>query len=154
MSMKNPLTPGGIEPAIFRFVAKHLNHCATAVPTATRVSRDTSILLLRKPKIPSRYLQKPPFDCVLILLQQIHTFANYFPSTWGLFIRRTNLPRTLQTTKLEEIYWIKYFPELHKLLKGERRNMHRRKEEDTQVRNTRSDKKKRKRTSSSFSTTC
>ena len=30
--MKNPLTPGGIEPASFRFVAQHLNHCATAVP--------------------------------------------------------------------------------------------------------------------------
>jgi len=32
MSMKNPLTPAGIEPAIFRFVEQHLNHFATAVP--------------------------------------------------------------------------------------------------------------------------
>jgi len=32
MSMKNPLTPSGIEPATFRFVAQRLNHCATAVP--------------------------------------------------------------------------------------------------------------------------
>jgi len=32
MSMKNPPTPAGIEPATFRFVAQHLNHCATAVP--------------------------------------------------------------------------------------------------------------------------
>ena len=32
MSMKNPGTPAGIEPATFRFVAQHLNHCATAVP--------------------------------------------------------------------------------------------------------------------------
>ena len=32
MSMKNPLTPGGIEPATFRFVAQHLSHSATAVP--------------------------------------------------------------------------------------------------------------------------
>jgi len=30
MSMKNPLTPAGIEPATFRFVAQHLNHCGTA----------------------------------------------------------------------------------------------------------------------------
>ena len=30
--MKNPLTPAGIEPATFLFVAQHLNHCATAVP--------------------------------------------------------------------------------------------------------------------------
>jgi hypothetical protein len=32
--MKNPMTPTGIEPATFRFVAQHLNHCATAVPLA------------------------------------------------------------------------------------------------------------------------
>ena len=35
MSTKNPLTPAGIEPTTFRFVAQHLNHCATAVPTST-----------------------------------------------------------------------------------------------------------------------
>jgi len=34
MSIKNPLTPAGIEPATFRFVAQHLNHCATAVPNS------------------------------------------------------------------------------------------------------------------------
>jgi len=27
------MTPSGIEPATFRFVTQHLNHCATAVPT-------------------------------------------------------------------------------------------------------------------------
>ena len=30
--MKNPVTPAGIEPATFRCVAQHHNHCATAVP--------------------------------------------------------------------------------------------------------------------------
>ena len=35
--MKNPLTPAGIEPATFRFVAQHLNHCATAVPNLLEV---------------------------------------------------------------------------------------------------------------------
>jgi len=30
--MKDPLTQAGIEPVTFRFVAQHLNHCATAVP--------------------------------------------------------------------------------------------------------------------------
>ena len=33
MSMENPLVAAGIEPATFRFVAQHLNRCATAVPT-------------------------------------------------------------------------------------------------------------------------
>jgi hypothetical protein len=31
--MKNPLTTAGIESATSRFVAQHLNHCATAVPS-------------------------------------------------------------------------------------------------------------------------
>ena len=26
------MTPSGIEPATFRFVAQHLNHCAAAIP--------------------------------------------------------------------------------------------------------------------------
>jgi len=32
MSMKNSMSPSGIEPANFRFVEQHFNHCATAVP--------------------------------------------------------------------------------------------------------------------------
>ena len=38
MSMKIPMTPVGIETATFRFVAQHLNHCATAVPGFTSTS--------------------------------------------------------------------------------------------------------------------
>jgi len=40
--MKNPMTPAGIEPAIFRFVSKHLNHCATAVTTTTTTTTITT----------------------------------------------------------------------------------------------------------------
>ena len=39
--MKNPLIPAGIEPATFRFVAQHLNHCATAVPNSSKWSLQT-----------------------------------------------------------------------------------------------------------------
>ena len=35
--MKNPMTSSGIEPATFRFVAQHFNHCATRnAPLLTR----------------------------------------------------------------------------------------------------------------------
>jgi len=37
MSMKNPLTPAGIEPATYRFVAQHLNHRATAIPSLLHI---------------------------------------------------------------------------------------------------------------------
>jgi len=43
--MKNLLTSSGIESATFRFVAQHLNHCATAVPSKwykTRIPGDES----------------------------------------------------------------------------------------------------------------
>jgi len=30
MLIENPMTPAGIEPATFRLVAQHLNHCAKA----------------------------------------------------------------------------------------------------------------------------
>jgi len=42
MSMKTPLTLAGIEPAAFRFVAQHLNHCATAVPSSSSSSSSSS----------------------------------------------------------------------------------------------------------------
>jgi len=32
VNKKIPMTPAGIEPATFPFVAQHLNHWATAVP--------------------------------------------------------------------------------------------------------------------------
>ena len=37
MSMKNPLTPAGIEPPTSWFVAQHLNHCANTVPPSLTV---------------------------------------------------------------------------------------------------------------------
>ena len=36
------MTPSGIEPVTFRFVAQHLNHCATAVPDVCKYSTEFS----------------------------------------------------------------------------------------------------------------
>ena len=36
---KIPMTPAGIEPATFRFVAQNLSHCATAVPGGNNVGK-------------------------------------------------------------------------------------------------------------------
>jgi sterol desaturase/sphingolipid hydroxylase (fatty acid hydroxylase superfamily) len=44
--MKNPLTLAGIEPATFRFVAQHINHCATAVPYMPRTPPISFYLIL------------------------------------------------------------------------------------------------------------
>jgi len=44
--MKDPLTPAGNEPATFRFVAQHLNHCATTVPPFwSSITRNTMMHL-------------------------------------------------------------------------------------------------------------
>jgi hypothetical protein len=40
---KIPMTPAGIETATFRFVAQHLNHCATPVPHAVRSCQTSQI---------------------------------------------------------------------------------------------------------------
>jgi len=45
--MKNLLTPAGIELVTFRFVAQHLNHCATAVILNTYSKKDNSVLSYR-----------------------------------------------------------------------------------------------------------
>ena len=39
------MTPAGIEPATFRFVAQHLNHCATAVPKQQQVEKESYVFL-------------------------------------------------------------------------------------------------------------
>ena len=48
--MINPLTPAGIEPATFRFVAQHPNHCSTAVPQYLSTHYDISHWLLHTAK--------------------------------------------------------------------------------------------------------
>jgi hypothetical protein len=43
--MKNPMTPAGIEPATFLFLAQHLDHCATpSGEIFTEIAKDFRIL--------------------------------------------------------------------------------------------------------------
>jgi len=72
--MRNPLTPAGIEPANFRFVAQHLNHCATAAPLSTPVLRYSTFPIFYekfqtiKPSILMFGKEVPPkYWCELIL---------------------------------------------------------------------------------------
>ena len=55
------MTPSGIEPATFRFVAQHLNHCATAVPNEKAV-----------------YFRIVLLVCLSVLLLLIGTLAKQF----------------------------------------------------------------------------
>jgi hypothetical protein len=41
---KIPVTPAGIKPVTFRFVAQHLNHCATVVPFACSTKHNVEFL--------------------------------------------------------------------------------------------------------------
>jgi hypothetical protein len=53
MSMKNPLTPAGIEPATFRFVPQHFNHCGppkyctpSKIPRIFRITEEIFVRIL------------------------------------------------------------------------------------------------------------
>jgi len=49
------MTPSGVEPATFRFVAQHLNHCATAVPILQASTFQKHSLILQY-SISNRYV--------------------------------------------------------------------------------------------------
>jgi len=59
------MTPGGIEPATFRFVAQHLNHWATAVPKYIHISLLHGILFYFLLKI--LWLVKTSVHCLILI---------------------------------------------------------------------------------------
>ena len=94
--MGNSLTPSGIEPATFRFVAPHLNHCATAVPG--------------KPKQLSLFVEKEcPNDLLTYLLSYLFTYlltcllAYYLLTPWCRVLLE----------QLTGLQLVKKFPAIH-----------------------------------------
>ena len=87
------MTPSGIEPATFRFVVQHLNHCATAVPCLhDYITLKCSNFLLHV-SMPACALQTGCHEILCIILtfrgpriviysyntsQQMHYFSNLF----------------------------------------------------------------------------
>ena len=61
------MTPSGIKPATFRFVAQHLNHCATAVPTSNRGTNVKISLKIKHLKnLPNLYIINSIYKISLI----------------------------------------------------------------------------------------
>ena len=91
MSMKNPLTPAGIEPSTFRIVAQHLNHCATAVHyLVRRVSSSCPVLGLLSSGMFCFFTSLSPHFLFCILREMLHLkhlslFLRFYDS-WLSFI--------------------------------------------------------------------
>jgi hypothetical protein len=86
------MTPSGIDPATFRFVAQCLNHCATACPhifmysreittnftNVNRVTVDLSVILTLH-SVTSMVIAYGPATCVFTLLCTYRSFSGLIP---------------------------------------------------------------------------
>ena len=79
------MKPSGFEPAIFRFVAQNLNHCATAVPQPANYLSENKIpkLYVRYPFVLSskqtKFVQSNATKVYFNNTNCSHTYAIYFP---------------------------------------------------------------------------
>jgi len=85
MSIKNPLTPAGIEPATFRFVAQHLNHCATAHLNVPFLM--TSVFLITNDISNERFSHK----VIYAVLTKLGTFRFILTTRGVMELRRDEL---------------------------------------------------------------
>ena len=94
-----PVTPPGIEPATFRIVAHHLNHCATAVPPVvqllTKILENIANLLLvslnkNKNKIIARVVNNLENLCATEGDPNINTGVSFLPGLWVTLINFTD----------------------------------------------------------------
>ena len=91
---KIPITPSGIEPTTFRFVAQHLNHCATAVsavPNVFHISWTILSLTGTSSCLDQPTFQRPTFSISRVMMWTV--------SLWGCRPERIHCsfsPRNLQ----------------------------------------------------------
>jgi len=78
-----PMTPSGIKPATFQFVAQHLNHCATMVPT-TRATYSVKLkrFSLHVLQLNASYKCTLSVDCIYVTVQTGWTTQAHC-KTWG-----------------------------------------------------------------------
>jgi hypothetical protein len=107
MSMKNPMTLAGIEPATFRFVAQHLNHCATAVPTV--------YIYIKFFAFPAQYDTTTCLSSTLWhnYLSFQHNMTNYLPFQHNLTHLLAFPAQYDTTTCLSSTLWHNYLPFPH-----------------------------------------
>ena len=94
---KIPMTPAGIEPTIFRFVAQHRNHCATAVPQNYVIAA-------------SNTSSQPFMICMQYVYKHMsRSLWSAGISSWGN-VRRVScraVPKHVEVRYLHELYFIK-----------------------------------------------
>jgi hypothetical protein len=73
---KIPMTPSGIEPATFQFVAQHLNHCATAVPSFPQVAF-LNLFFLWTSILHCLQLMRIHFSCVVYSLWLVKVKSSF-----------------------------------------------------------------------------
>jgi len=97
-----PGTPSRIEPATNRFLAQHLNHCATAVPAPLRyVTKTWSVVLVNKKHI-YYYLKFIVYDKLLKPRQSFRIIL-YFQTSLFVLVQHSVLLTVVLL--LPQIWW-------------------------------------------------
>ena len=86
------MTPAGIKPATFRFVARHLNHCAAAVP-ALYVATEIGLQRAEQGERPEFWLNNctsnttrlQPQQCRTVFFKHLHC-PELIASRWTLIL--------------------------------------------------------------------
>ena len=92
------MTPSGIEPVTFRFVAQHLNHCATTMKAISCIELPVSLCLYIACRLEIRRLVvRPPYD--------MHIWQSCLQScqAGACFLGKSNYDKVKQEKLIKEI---------------------------------------------------